>query len=61
MVIAFGRSHATHLEVTTMLLDTIVAPFVKERPVCVMARATLERLWDAPRLDALLARTAARP
>jgi hypothetical protein len=44
-----------------MLLDTIVAPFVKERPVCVMARATLERLWDAPRLDALLARTAARP
>src|SRR5262245_18446157 len=41
-----------------MLLDTIFAPFVKERPVCVMARATLERLLDAQRLDALFARTA---
>ena len=35
-----------------MLLDTIFAPFVKERPICVMARAVLERLLDAPRLDA---------
>jgi hypothetical protein len=25
-----------------MLLDTIFAPFVKERPICVMARAVLE-------------------
>src|SRR5215468_5187070 len=41
-----------------MLLDTIFAPFVKERPICVMARAVLERLLDAPRLDALFARTA---
>lgn len=41
-----------------MLLDTIFAPFVKERPLCVMARAVLERLLDAPRLDALFARTA---
>ena len=24
-----------------MLLDTIFAPFVKERPICVMARAVL--------------------
>ena len=30
-----------------MLLDTIFAPFVKERPICVMARAVLERLLDA--------------
>src|SRR5499433_2387702 len=41
-----------------MLLETIFAPFVKERPICVMARAVLERLLDAPRLDALFARTA---
>ena len=41
-----------------MLLDTIFAPFVKERPICVMARAVLERLLDAPRVDALFARTA---
>src|SRR5215831_4474397 len=45
---------------TTMLLDTIFAPFVQERPVCVMARASLERLLDAQRLDALFARTAER-
>ena len=44
-----------------MLLDTIFAPFVKERPICVMARAVLERLLDAPRLDDLFARTAERP
>jgi hypothetical protein len=41
-----------------MLLDTIFAPFVKERPICVMARAVLERLLDAPRIDELFARTA---
>src|SRR5262249_16855695 len=50
--------HYPRLEVTTMLLETIFAPFVKERPICVMARAVLERLLDAPRLDALFARTA---
>ena len=43
-----------------MLLDTIFAPFVKERPICVMARAVLERLLDAQRLDDLFARTAQR-
>jgi hypothetical protein len=43
-----------------MLLETIFAPFVKKRPVCVMARASLERLLDAQRLDALFARTAER-
>ena len=30
-----------------MLLDTVFAPFVKERPICVMARGVLERLLDA--------------
>ena len=43
-----------------MLLDPIFAPFVKERPICVMARAVLERLLDAPRIDDLFARTAQR-
>jgi hypothetical protein len=41
-----------------MLLDTIFAPFVKERPICVMARSVLERLLDPQRIDALFARTA---
>jgi IS4 transposase len=49
------------MEGTTMLLDTIFAPFVTERPICVMARAVLERLLDAQRLDDLFARTAERP
>ena len=43
-----------------MLLDTIFAPFVKERPICVMARAVLERLLDAHCLDDLFVRTAER-
>jgi hypothetical protein len=43
-----------------MLLDTIFAPFVKERPICVMARAVLERLLDAQRIDTLFAHTAER-
>jgi IS4 transposase len=41
-----------------MLLDTIFAPFVQERPICMIARAVLERLLDAPRIDDLFARTA---
>jgi len=43
-----------------MLLETIFAPFVRERPICVMARGTVGRLLDAPRLDTLFARTAQR-
>jgi len=43
-----------------MLLDTIFAPFVKERPICVMARAVLERLLEAQRWEDLCARTAER-
>src|SRR3954462_12242636 len=54
------RTPVSHLEVTSMLLDTIFAPFVKERPICVMARVVLERLLDAPRIDDLFARTAQR-
>jgi hypothetical protein len=46
------------MEGTGMLLDTVFAPFVKERPICGMARSVLERLLDAPRLDTLFARTA---
>jgi IS4 transposase len=41
-----------------MLLDTIFAPFVKDRPICVMARGVLERLLDGQRIDALFERTA---
>jgi IS4 transposase len=46
------------MEVTKMLLDTIFAPFVKERPICVMARGVLERLLDSQRIDTLFERTA---
>jgi IS4 transposase len=42
----------------TVLLDTIFAPFVQQRPICVMARAVLERLLDAQRLNELFARNA---
>jgi len=41
-----------------MLLDTVFAPFVKERPICVMARSVLERLLDADRIDTLFEHTA---
>jgi hypothetical protein len=38
-----------------MVRDTIFAPYVKERPLWVRARAVLERLVDAPGLDVLFA------
>jgi hypothetical protein len=41
-----------------MLLDPIFAPFVRERPICVLARAVLQRLLDPTRLDALFEGTA---
>jgi len=41
-----------------MLLDTVFAPCIKERPICVMARGVLERLLDADRVDTLFERTA---
>jgi hypothetical protein len=58
IVISFERALTSRWEVTPLLLETIFAPFVKERPIWVMARAVLERLLDAPRLNALFARTA---
>jgi hypothetical protein len=33
-------------------------PFIKERPICVMARGVLENLFNADRIDALFERTA---
>jgi len=36
-----------------MLLSAVFQPFVEKRPVCVMARGVLERLFDAERLDLL--------
>jgi len=41
-----------------MLLGGVFQPFVEQRPICVMARAVLERLLDPARLDALFERTA---
>lgn len=41
-----------------MLLSAIFQPFVKQRPVCVMARGVLERLFDSERIDRLFEETA---
>ena len=49
---------AAYLEVTAMLLETVFAPFITERPICVMARGVLERLLDADRVDTLFEYTA---
>jgi hypothetical protein len=43
-----------------MLLDSIFRPFVEQRPICVMARAVLERVLSPDRIDALFERTAER-
>jgi IS4 transposase len=43
-----------------MVLSDIFQPFVQETPLCVMARAVLERLLDPTSLDALFERTAQR-
>jgi hypothetical protein len=43
-----------------MLLDQVFAPFVQEKPICVMARAVLQRLLDPHHLDQLFARAAQR-
>jgi hypothetical protein len=43
-----------------MLLDKVFAPFIKDKPICVMARAVLQRLLDPQQLDLLFARTAQR-
>ena len=41
-----------------MLLSKVFLPFVEKRPVCVMARGILERLFDPTRLNALFMETA---
>ena len=43
-----------------MVLDPIFQPFIQQKPVCVMARAALQRILDPQRLDQLFARTAQR-
>ena len=43
-----------------MLLDKVFEPFLKETPICVMARGVLQRILDPQHLDALFARTAQR-
>ena len=40
------------------MLPTAFQNFVKERPICVMAQATLENLFQPERHDALFERTA---
>src|SRR5262245_15887709 len=61
IVISLERAPVSCWEVTTRWLDPIFAPVVKERPICVMARAVLERLLDAPRIEARFARIAPQP
>jgi hypothetical protein len=41
-----------------MLFDRVFQPFLEQRPICVMARAVLERLLDPACLDALFETTA---
>jgi hypothetical protein len=43
-----------------MSLSKVFEVFIKETPICVMARATLQRLLDPQSLDQLFARTAQR-
>lgn len=43
-----------------MLLDKVFQPFIAEKPICVMARAVLQRILDPHHLDQLFARTAQR-
>jgi hypothetical protein len=43
-----------------MLFDPIFTPFIEAKPICVMARAALQRILDPQHLDLLFARTAQR-
>jgi hypothetical protein len=43
-----------------MLLDKVFEPFIKEKPICVMARAVLQRILDPGSIDQLFAQTAQR-
>jgi IS4 transposase len=42
------------------MLPSNFQPFVKERPICVLARATLEHLFEPQQLDELFERTAVK-
>jgi hypothetical protein len=46
------------MEAASMLLDKVFQPFLERRPVCVLARGLLERLFAPDRIDALFAQTA---
>jgi Transposase DDE domain len=41
-----------------MLLETVFEPFVKEAPICVMARGVLQRILDPQHIDQLFTQTA---
>lgn len=41
-----------------MLLNQIFEPFIKDKPICVMARGVLQRILNPQHLDQLFARTA---
>jgi len=41
-----------------MLLDKVFQPFIEETPICVMARAVLQRLLDPKQIDHLFTRNA---
>jgi hypothetical protein len=43
-----------------MLLNKVFEPFLKETPICVMARGVLQRILDPQHLDQLFTRTAQR-
>ena len=43
----------------TIALGQVFEPFVTQRPIGVMARGMLDNLFNAARIDALFARTAA--
>src|SRR5262245_9429500 len=43
-----------------MLLDKVFEPFLKETPICVMARGVLQRILDPKHIDHLFTQTARR-
>src|SRR6266516_2998942 len=43
-----------------MLLNKVFTPFIQQTPICVMARATLQRILDPQHIDELFERTAER-
>jgi Transposase DDE domain len=49
---------AIRTEAAIMGLAKVFEPFIEKRPVCVMARAILERVFDPERIDALFEKTA---